>query len=69
MGELFDSVFLYFSGLLEVVLEIIFYGRFVGKRGTAIQNILFVVLGYSLIGLKQAGCQAHGLPAAVGAGV
>ena len=34
MGELFDSVFLYFSGLLEVVLEIIFYGRFVGKRGT-----------------------------------
>ena len=38
MGELFDSVFLYFSGLLEVVLEIIFYGRFVGKRGTAIQK-------------------------------
>lgn len=32
MGELFDSVFLYFSGLLEVVLEIIFYGRFVGKE-------------------------------------
>ena len=51
MGELFDSVFLYFSGLLEVVLEIIFYGRFVGKRGTAIQNILFVVLGCVIINL------------------
>ena len=57
MGELFDSVFLYFSGLLEVVLEIIFYGRFVGKRGTAIQNILFVVLGCVILlrylGAKQ----------------
>ena len=51
MGELFDSVFLYFSGLLEVVLEIIFYGRFVGKRGTAIQNILFVVFGCVIINL------------------
>ena len=52
MGELFDSVFLYFSGLLEVVLEIIFYGRFVGKRGTAIQNILFVVLGCVIINYR-----------------
>lgn len=45
MGELFASFFLYFSGLLEVLLETIFYGRFVGKKGTAVQSSLFVVLG------------------------
>lgn len=49
MGELFDSVFLYFSGLLEVILEISFYSKFVGKIGTAIQNILFVTLGCVVI--------------------
>ena len=32
MGELFDSVFLIFLRAFEVVLEIIFYGRFVGKK-------------------------------------
>lgn len=51
MGELFDSGFLYFSGLLEVLLEIIFYGRFVGKKGTIVQNILFIILGCMIVNL------------------
>lgn len=51
MGELFDSVFFAFSGLLEILLEIFFFGRFVGKKGTAVQNILFVILGGTIINL------------------
>lgn len=45
MSGLFHCLFLHFSGLSESLLEVIFLGRFAGKKGTMAQNILFVVLG------------------------
>lgn len=54
MNGLFDGFFLNFSGLLEILLEVIFFSRFTGKKGTMIQNILFIALGCIAINLPIA---------------
>lgn len=54
MNGLFDSFFLNFSGLLELLLEVIFFSRFTGKKGTMTQYILLIALGCATIHLPIA---------------
>lgn len=51
MSNILNIVFPYFSGLLEVLLEVIFFGNFIGKRSTWVQRILFMALALSVINL------------------
>lgn len=51
MSNILNIVFPYFSGLLEVLLEVIFFGKFIGKRPTWVQRILFIALALIVINL------------------
>lgn len=51
MSNILNIVFPYFSGLLEVSFEVIFFGKFVGKRSTWGQRIMFIALGLIVINL------------------
>lgn len=51
MINFFDIIFPYFSGLLEVFLEVIFFGKFVGRRATWMQYVLFLALVFIVINL------------------